>query len=99
MEWLVTSEKGTEALAEDMGFVSPFKQAKTAENPLVKIADEYIKAGKKPVSWSFSTIPSDNWKSGVGTALTQYAAGKGSWEDVQKAFTNGWETEYKKANG
>ena len=99
LEWLVTSEKGTEALAEDMGFVSPFKQAKTAENPLVKIADEYIKAGKKPVSWSFSTIPSDNWKSGVGTALTQYAAGKGSWEDVQKAFTNGWETEYKKANG
>ncbi len=99
LEWLVTSEEGTQALAEDMGLVAPFQKAKEADNPLVRIANEYIEDGKKPVSWSFTTIPSDNWKSGVGTALTQYAAGKGSWEDVRRAFVEGWETEYKKANG
>lgn len=98
LEWLVTDEKGTRALAEEMGFVAPFKMAKQAKNPLVRIADEMLEAGKKPVSWSFSTIPSDNWKSGVGTALTQYAAGKGSWADVEKAFVDGWESEYKKAH-
>ncbi len=97
--WLVTSETGTDALATDMGLVSPFKQAKEADNPLIQIASDYISAGKQPVSWSFTTIPSDQWKSGVGTALTQYAAGKGSWEDVRKAFVDGWESEYKKANG
>ena len=98
LEWLVTDEEGTSALARDMGFVIPFRKAKKADNPLVQLAENYIAAGKKPVSWSFSTIPSDQWKSGIGTALTQYAAGKGSWEAVQKAFVDGWESEYKKAH-
>lgn len=97
LNWVVTSEAGTKALAEDMGFVSPFKSAKSSTNPLIKIADEYLSAGKKPVSWAFSTIPSDNWKSALGTALTQYAAGKGSWQDVEKAFVEGWESEYNAA--
>jgi raffinose/stachyose/melibiose transport system substrate-binding protein len=39
-------------------------------------------------------MPSEDWKNGVGTALTQYAAGKGSWDDVVKAFVDGWATEY-----
>ena len=97
LKWVVTSETGTEALSEDMGLVAPFKRAKSAENPLVRIAENYVAAGKEPVSWAFTTIPSDKWKSGLGTALTQYAAGKGSWESVEKAFVEGWETEYKNA--
>ncbi len=97
LKWVVTSETGTEALAEDMGLVAPFRKAKTAENPLVQIAENYVDAGKKPISWAFTTIPSDKWKSGLGTALTQYAAGKDSWESVEKAFVDAWETEYKNA--
>ncbi len=97
LNWVVTSEKGTTALADDMGFVVPFKAAKEASNPLVTIDKEYTAAGKKPVSWNFSSIPSENWKNGVGTALTQYAAG-GSWDDVVTAFVDGWKTEYAKAN-
>ena len=97
LEWIVTSETGTETLADDMGLVAPFKKAKTADNPLVKIAENYVDAGKKPVSWAFTTIPSDKWKNGLGTALTQYAAGKDSWQSVEKAFVEAWETEYKNA--
>ena len=96
--WVVTSEKGTAALANDMGFVVPFKAAKEAANPLVRIADEYIANGKESVSWNFATIPSENWKNGVGSALTQYAAGKGSWNDVKTAFVQGWAKEYSSAN-
>lgn len=99
LKWVVTSETGTKSLADDMGFVIPFKQAKEATNPLVAIDQEYMEAGKTPVSWNFSTIPSEDWKDGVGTALTQYAADKGSWDDVVKAFVDGWKTEYAKANG
>ena len=98
LEWVVTSEEGTTSLADDMGFVSPFKAAKAASNPLVAIANEYIAEGKTSVSWNFSSIPSETWKNGVGTALTQYAAGTGSWDDVVSAFVNGWATEYKAAN-
>ena len=96
--WVVTSEEGTTALADEMGFVSPFKAAKAASNPLVAISNAYIAEGKTSVSWNFSSIPSETWKNGVGTALTQYAAGTGSWDDVVSAFVNGWATEYKAAN-
>ncbi len=96
--WVVTSEEGTAALAYEMGFVSPFKSAKAATNPLVDIANGYIMSGKTPVSWNFSTIPSENWKNGVGTALTQYAAGKGDWKSVESAFVEGWKKEYAAAN-
>lgn len=99
MNWVVTSNTGTTALADDMGFVIPFKSAKEADNPLVRIANEYVEAGKTPVSWNFSTIPSETWKNGVGAALTQYAAGTGKWNDVVNAFVNGWKSEYAKTHG
>lgn len=94
LDWVVNSDTGTEALSRDMNFVSPFKNAKSAENPLIDIANDYIKKGKESVAWSFLTIPSDAWKNGVGTALTQYAAGSGSWENVRRAFVDAWATEY-----
>ena len=99
MNWCVTSDKGTSAMSTDMGFVIPFKDAKEATNTLVKIADKYVADGKEAVSWNFKTMPSEDWKNGVGTALTQYAAGTGKWDDVVKAFVDGWKTEYAKANG
>ncbi len=99
MKWVVTSETGTEALADEMNFTVPFKRAKEAENPLNKIANDYVEEGKFSVSWNFSTIPSDNWKNGVGTALTQYAAGKADWESVKKAFVEGWLSEYNQSMG
>jgi hypothetical protein len=61
------------------------------------IIGEYIKEmtaeGKTPVAWNFSTMPSENWKNGVGSALTAYAAGTGSWDDVVTAFVDGWASE------
>lgn len=92
LNWCVTSEDGTKALADDMGFVIPFKAAKAAANKFVQVDTELTAAGKTPVSWNFTTMPSEDWKNGVGTALTQYAAG-GSWDDVKTAFVDGWKTE------
>lgn len=98
LNWCVTSEAGTTALADEMGFVVPFKSAKEATNVFVKIDKELTDAGKTPVSWNFTTMPNENWKNGVGAALTQYAAGTGDWEAVKTAFVNGWATEYAAAN-
>ena len=99
MNWCVTSDTGTTALAEDMGFVIPFEDAKDSTNPLIAIADQYVADGKTPVSWNFSTIPSEEWKNGVGSALTQYAAGTAEWDAVVSAFVDGWATQYAAANG
>jgi raffinose/stachyose/melibiose transport system substrate-binding protein len=98
MNWCVTSAEGTKAMAEDMGFTIPFKTAQESTNLFVKEDAEMTAAGKKPVSWNFTTMPSEDWKNGVGSALTAYAAGTGTWDDVVAAFVDGWATEYKLAN-
>lgn len=94
LNWCVTSESGTKAMANDMSFVIPFKSAQTPKNVFVKEDQKLTTDGKTPVSWNFTTMPSENWKNGVGTALTQYAAGTGKWDDVKSAFVDGWKTEY-----
>ena len=93
MNWCVTSEDGTKAMSEDMGFTIPFKTAQESTNVFVKQDAEYTAAGLTPVSWNFTTMPSEEWKNGLGTALTLYAAGSGSWDDVVSAFVDNWATE------
>ena len=93
--WCVTSDKGTTAMANDMGFVIPFKKAAESPNVFVKQDTAYTAAGKTPVSWNFTTMPSEEWKNGVGTALTAYAADPtdANWDAVVKAFVEGWASE------
>ena len=93
MYWCVSSDEGTKAMADDMGFVIPFKNAAESPNLFVKVDKEMTAAGKTPVAWNFSTMPSENWKNGVGSALTAYAAGTGSWDAVVTAFVDGWASE------
>ena len=96
LEWVVTSEEGTDALANKMNFVCPFKKAKEADNYLVKLANEMVAAGKTPVSWNFPTMPSEQWKDDLGFALIAYAADQtdAKWNDVKTAFVDGWAKEY-----
>ncbi|MEA4929161.1 MAG: ABC transporter substrate-binding protein [Candidatus Limiplasma sp.] len=96
LEWVITSDEGRDALANKMGFVTPFKtfdEGYSANNALIKAADAYIAAGKTAVAWTFTTMPSENWKNGVGSALLEYAQGTGDWDGVVKAFVDGWATE------
>ena len=93
MYWCVPSDKGTQAMANDMGFVIPFKKAAESPNLFVKVDKELTAAGKTPVSWNFTTMPSEQWKNDVGSALTAYAAGTGDWEAVKTAFVDGWAKE------
>ena len=96
--WLVTSETGTTTLADTMGFDIPFKAAKPSTNYFKQVAAESVASGKTPVTWNFTTMPSETWKNGVGAALTDYAQGTGDWDAVVTAFVDGWATEYAAAN-
>ena len=95
MYWCVTSDEGVEAMCRDMGFVIPFPSNLESENTLVNEANKYLDEGKTPVTWVFSTMPSEEWKNGVGSALTAYAADQTdeNWEKVVTAFVDGWATE------
>ena len=100
MAWCVSSDMGTDAMANQMGFVIPFKNAVESPNLFVKQDVAYTAEGKKPVSWNFPTMPSEEWKNGVGSALTAYAADQtdANWAEVVTAFVEGWATEYAFAN-
>ena len=101
INWCVTSELGTKTMADDMGFVIPFKGAQESPNLFVKQDTAYTAEGKTPVSWNFTTMPSEEWKNGLGQALTAYAADQTdtNWDAVVSAFVDGWATEYQLANG
>ena len=100
MKWVVESDEGRDMLANEMGFVTPFTTFSDylPDNPLVKANAEYTEAGKTPVSWNFTTMPSENWKNNLGGALLNYAQGTGTWDSVQTAFVDGWAEEYAAAN-
>lgn len=98
MNWVVTSETGINALTQEMGFVTPFSSIgddMLPANPLVAAANEDIAAGHTAVTWNFTTMPSENWKNGVGSALLEYAQGTGEWDAVVAAFVDGWAAEVK----
>lgn len=96
--WVASSDEGLNALCNEMGFVTPFKGNLESTNALVNIANSYVASGKSSVTWCFTTMPSEAWKDGVGSALTAYAAGTGTWDDVRTAFVDGWATEYAAAH-
>lgn len=100
LEWMITSDDGKNALASEMGFSTPFKtfsDMKT-ENPLIDAYCESLKAGKDTVPWTYTMIPSEQWKNDLGSALLEYAQGTGSWDAVKTAYVDGWATEYAAAN-
>ena len=97
LEWVITSDEGRDSMANVMGFTTPFDtfaDGYTADNVFIQADAAYTKAGKYSVTWNFSTIPSETWKDGVGSALLEYAQGTGDWDGVVTAFVDGWKTEY-----
>ena len=101
LKWCVTSEEGTAALANEMNFVIPFKSAQESPNLFVKQDKAYTAEGKTAVAWNFTTMPSEEWKNGVGSALSAYAADQtdANWDAVVTAFVDGWASEYALLNG
>ena len=63
----------------------------------LQLAYDYVKEGKTPVSWNFSTMPSEQWKNDLGSALTTYASKQtdANWAKVKSAFVDGWAKEAK----
>lgn len=105
MYWCVTSDVGVKAMCgtegampsgnSGMGFVIPFKSNLESDNVLVNQANQYVADGYTSVSWNFPTMPSDQWRSGVGSALTAYAAEQtdANWDKVEAAFVDEWAKE------
>ena len=94
MNWCVTSDKGVEYMTsgDKMGFNIPFKANPESKNTLFNLANANTAT---PVSWNFTTMPSEDWKNVLGQALTVYAADQtdANWAAVEKAFVDNWAAE------
>ncbi|MBQ7920212.1 MAG: extracellular solute-binding protein [Lachnospiraceae bacterium] len=94
MKWVVSSDEGTTMMAEQFGPI-PFNSAKESENVFFTDANQYIADGNYVVTWAFNHTPNvDAWRATVVSALLQYSANGGSWDDVETAFVKGWESQY-----
>lgn len=100
LEWMITSDEGKNALAVEMGFSTPFTTFSdvSTENPLIDAYSESLAEGKESVPWSYTLIPSEQWKNDLGSALLEYAQGTGNWDGVKSAFVDGWAKEYAAAS-
>ena len=99
--WVVTSDEGTQMLADEFGAV-PFKAAKTPDNVFCADANELVAAGNYNVSWAFNHTPNvDSWRNTVVTALAKYSVEPtdATWAEVVNAAVDGWAYEYTMANG
>lgn len=99
--WVVTSDEGTEMMAQEFGPI-PFKNAKETSNVFFNDANSYMADGKYTVTWAFNYTPNvDQWRATVVSALAAYSADQSdaAWDAVREAFVDGWAYEYNMQNG
>jgi len=99
--WVVTSDEGTQMMAEQFGPI-PFKNAKESSNVFFNDANAYMADGKYTVTWAFNHTPNvDAWRATVVSALAAYSADQSdaNWDAVVTAFVDGWAYEYGVQNG
>ena len=111
MYWCVTDETALQAMTggegampsggAGMAFAIPFHAAPESSNPFLALYAQMTADGKTPVSWNFTTMPSEEWKNVLGSALAVYAADQtdANWDAVVSAFVDNWAAEYALANG
>ncbi|MBO5129273.1 MAG: ABC transporter substrate-binding protein [Oscillospiraceae bacterium] len=96
--WLVSDPDASAVYVQQLGAV-PFKNAPASTNKFVNDGNAMLAEGKSSISWAFNYTPNvDSWRATVVTALASYSAG-GSWDEVVKAFVDGWAYEYSVVNG
>ena len=94
LEWVITSDEGRDAITNQMGLTAPFDTFTgdyETSNVFAQDSNKLMSNGKTAVAWSFNATPNvDEWRADVVSALTAYTDGSGSWDDVVKAFVEGW---------
>ena len=99
MTWMVTSAEGTKVMAEQFGPI-PYKKAAAPDNVFFADAVNYANNGCYTMTWAFNYTPNVNeWRAGLVSAMNQYNAGTGTWDNVVTAFVQGWAQQYQNAHG
>ena len=98
--WCVTDEEASRMLVDTFG-VMPYKKAAKSRNGFLAASDKYIEDGCYVMDWATNYQPNvDDYRAGLVSALNEYNADRSdaNWEKVERAFVDGWASNYKAAN-
>ncbi len=102
LTWLFSSASGKAFVKNDLMFITPFNTFAENELPTDPLAKEVIrwmnKSGVTSISWDFSVIPSQEWKTQFGAALGDYINGRKNWTEVSRVATDVWRVEFDLTN-
>ncbi|MFI3176637.1 MAG: ABC transporter substrate-binding protein [Eubacteriales bacterium] len=100
LTWLFSSETGTQLVAEELQFVTPFSTMADAEynNPLFASANEIAASGQVAYPWVMTLIPSEDFKNSLGSDLLLYAQGQLEWDTLVQNTVDNWAYERELAN-
>jgi len=97
LAWLFTSETGKEYVRDELGFLTPFNSFSEDEQPDDPLARQLISYMNNEeltsVPWIFTSFPSENFKTELGSLLLSYAQGTKTFEDVKKGAIDFWKKE------
>lgn len=103
LNWLVTSEKGTDFLASKLNVIAPYDSESSAaltNNALAANALTWLKKEgvTNAVTWSVLT-PGDEYRDEVvGTGLVKYTKGESAWDEFRADLAAGWKKHRERMN-
>ncbi len=97
LEWLFSSEKGKKYVSDELGFTTPFNTFSSEQLPDDPLALETVrwinKENVQTIPWIFTSFPSENFKTQLGSMLLGYAQGDNTWEEVKQGAIKFWKSE------
>ncbi|MBQ8203115.1 MAG: ABC transporter substrate-binding protein [Clostridia bacterium] len=97
LDWLFSSETGKDFVTNKLDFITPFNTFTNEELPNDPLAKEVVRYMKDEslttVPWIFTSFPSENFKTEVGSELLQYVQGSREWKDVVATVKDKWKSE------
>lgn len=99
LSWLFTSKTGKEYVTDKLGFIVPFDTFDSNEIPSDPLASEIFRylnnENIKNIPWSFTVVPSVEFKNDLARDLLGYAQGNISWDDLQSNAVTSWQNNVK----
>lgn len=88
LNWAVSDSVAAAVLQREMGYDTPFGNAKTSDNLFARQARAAMESGKEPVTFCFERMPDGTWKEELHKALLDYAAEQTdeNWTKVTDVF-------------
>lgn len=97
--WLFTSETGKDFVTNKLNFIVPFDSFEKSEIPDDPLASEIYtwmnRENVKTIPWSFTIIPSQEFKNELASELLGYAQGSKTWDEVVSHTVSSWKSEQK----